>query len=49
MTWSAPIYAGCVYAQQHLVVADRRPVDLLESQDILGLAVLVLDDGLHRQ
>jgi hypothetical protein len=38
-----------VHAQQHFAVADRRPGDLLEPQHVLGLAVVVLDDRLHRR
>ena len=33
----APVHAGRVHPHQHLVVADRRPVDLREPQDVLGL------------
>jgi hypothetical protein len=45
----APIHAGGVNTQQHLVVPDDGPVDLLDSQDVLRFSVLVLDDRLHRR
>jgi hypothetical protein len=37
-----------MHAQQHLAVADHWPIDLLEPQYVLCVAVGVLDDGLHR-
>jgi hypothetical protein len=37
-----------MHADQHLVSSDLGLVDLLESQDVVGFAVLVLDDRLHR-
>jgi hypothetical protein len=45
----APVHAGCEHAQQHLVGSDLGPVDLLEPQDVLGFAVLILDDRRHRR
>ena len=43
----APIHAGRVHANQHLVVADLGPADVPEFQDV-GWTVLVLDDRFHR-
>ena len=39
---------GRVHADQYLAVPDRRPVDLPELQDVVGIAVRGLDDRLHR-
>jgi hypothetical protein len=44
----APVDAGGVHAQQHFLVTDRGPGDLLEPQHVLGLAVAVLGNRLHR-
>ena len=44
----APIHTGRMHLHEDLVVSGRGFVDLLESQDVLGFAVLVLDDCLHR-
>jgi len=44
-----PIHAGSPHLYQDLVVADDRPVDLRQSEDLFGCgAVVVLDDRLHR-
>ena len=44
-----PIHAGSTYFYQDLVVADGRPVDLCQSEDLFGHGtVFVLDDRLHR-
>ena len=42
------VQPGGVDLDQHLVVRDRRPVNLVQAQDIGG-AVRGLDDHLHRQ
>ena len=48
MPYSA-VNAGRVHAQQYLRVGDRGPVDLLQAKHVLGRAVVVLDDRLHRR
>jgi hypothetical protein len=41
--------AGRVNANEYVVSANFRPIDLLEAQDVAGvLALLVLHDGPHR-
>ena len=39
--------AGRLDADEHIIVADLGRIDLLEPQDIGGLAVPVLNDRLH--
>jgi hypothetical protein len=41
------VHAGRMHPDQHLVGADRRLLDLLEAQHVVGFAVLVLHDGAH--
>lgn len=43
----APIHAGRVHTDQHLIVSDLGLVDVRELEDSCG-AVGVLDNGLHR-
>jgi hypothetical protein len=44
----APIDPGRVDPEQYLTVSGLGSVDLLESKDVVGGAVLILDDRFHR-
>jgi len=44
----ADLYPRRMNTHQHLVIADDGQLDLLELKDVIGQAVLLLHDRLHR-